>query len=149
MQTIFASGVATGRFALGPNEPLGQPVTPDTIDVDADAPPVQFQAREESLEPSNGRKRKRGLTNEDRDLVTGMTDAIYSFASAVAEGNHSDAAPRIYEAVMSVSNFTRPELMFCLNHMMANKATALVFVGMKAEDQELWCSIHLDEKMSK
>ena len=85
------------------NEPLGQPVTPDTIDVDADAPPVQSQAREESPEPSNGRKRKRGLTIEDTDLVTGMTDAIYSFASAVAEGNHSDAAPGIYEAVMTIT----------------------------------------------
>jgi hypothetical protein len=31
MQTIFASGVATGWFAMGSNEPLGQPVTPTPL----------------------------------------------------------------------------------------------------------------------
>jgi len=38
MQNIFGSGVATGRFAMGSTEPLGEQQEPETIDLDADAP---------------------------------------------------------------------------------------------------------------
>lgn len=149
MQAIFASGVATGRFAMGSNEALGQPAAQETIDLDADAPPVVPVGKEDSPDVDKSRKRKRGISDEDRDFMTGMTDAIYSFASAVTEGNHSEAAPGIYEAVMGVPDFTRSELMHCLNHMMLNKATALVFVGMKPEDKQLWCSTYLNDKFNK
>jgi len=37
MLAIFASGVATGRFAMGSNEPLGAPTPADAIDLEADA----------------------------------------------------------------------------------------------------------------
>lgn len=62
----------------------------------------------------------------------------------MTEGNYSEAAPGIYEAVMTCPNFSRPELMFCLNHMMQNKATPLVFGLMTPSDKELWCRTHLD-----
>ena len=42
MQMIFGSGVATGKFAMGSNEPLGEQQEPDTIDLDADAQRLQY-----------------------------------------------------------------------------------------------------------
>ena len=39
MLAIFASGVATGRYAMGSNEPLGEPVAADIYDVDGEATP--------------------------------------------------------------------------------------------------------------
>jgi len=36
MQAIFASGVAMGRFAMGSNEPLGEPPSQDAIDLDTE-----------------------------------------------------------------------------------------------------------------
>jgi UDP-N-acetyl-D-mannosaminuronic acid transferase (WecB/TagA/CpsF family) len=33
--------------------------------------------------------------------------------------------------------------MVCLNHLMANKGPALVFVGMSPSDKELWINTHL------
>jgi hypothetical protein len=38
MQTVFGSGVATGRFAMGSNETLGQLAEAESIDLEADAP---------------------------------------------------------------------------------------------------------------
>ncbi|WVZ75407.1 hypothetical protein U9M48_023460 [Paspalum notatum var. saurae] len=143
MQAIFASGVATGRFAMGSNEPLGQPTEHETIDVDEDtAVPVVKQQKGEPSGKKLG-KRKRGFSEEDQSLMTGVTDAIWGFTAAVQESTHSEAAPGIYNDVMDCPNFTRTELMFCLDFLMQNKASALVFVGMTASDKELWLRTHL------
>lgn len=80
---------------------------------------------------------KRTFSSEDSELMIGLTEAIRGFAATVTGSVHYGAAPRIYDAVMGCPNFTRTELMFCLNHLMRNKATALVFVGMAAEDKDL------------
>ena len=63
--------------------------------------------------------------------------------AAISEGNHNEAAPRIYEAVMGCPNFTRSDLMVCLNYLMDHKGTTLVFVGMSPADKELWINTHL------
>ncbi|CAO2188937.1 unnamed protein product [Urochloa humidicola] len=39
MEAIFASGVATGRFAMGSTEPLRDPTDAEPIDVDGDDAP--------------------------------------------------------------------------------------------------------------
>jgi hypothetical protein len=80
MQTIFGSGVRTGRFAMGSNEPLGQPAEQDTIDLDNDAPAAMKEdgpSRKGKGDDNKLGKRKRGgLTEDELTLVTGMTDAV-------------------------------------------------------------------------
>lgn len=133
---------------MGSNEPLGQPAEQDTIDLDADAPTA---AKEDSPsvkdkgDDTKLGKRKRFFNEEDAALMTGMTDAIWGLGHAVSEGNHAEAAPGIYEAVMNCPNFTRPELMKRLNYLMQHKASAIVFVGMDPADKELWCRTYLAE----
>jgi UDP-N-acetyl-D-mannosaminuronic acid transferase (WecB/TagA/CpsF family) len=39
--------------------------------------------------------------------------------------------------------------MTCLNYLMENKATPFVFVGMSAEDKELWINTHLAKVRSQ
>lgn len=143
MQTTFGTGVATGRFVMGSGEALGVPAEQETIDVDKDAPQAHKEDGHDGKETNDGKKRKRMLSEEDQELLTGVTDAIWGLGAAVSEGNHAEAAPGIYDAVMNVPNFTRAQLMKCLNYLNLHKVAAFVFVGMKPEDQELWCSLHL------
>jgi hypothetical protein len=132
MQTIFGFGVATGRFAMGSNEALRQPSEQDTIDLDTDAPAASKEdgpSHKDKADDKKLCKRKRGgLTEEDVTLVIGMTDAIWGMSAAISEGNHSEVAPRIYEAVMGCPDFARSDLMMCLNYLMDHKGPTLVFI---------------------
>ena len=79
MQTIFGSGVATGRFAMGSNEALGQPSEQDTIDRDTNAPVPSKDdgpAHKEKHADKKLGKRKWVLSEVDAALLTGMTDAV-------------------------------------------------------------------------
>ena len=131
---------------MGCNEPLGQPPTSrETIDVEAKAAtptaPVDTDNKP-SGQGLSGSKRKRSSTDES-SILTGLTDAVWGFAAAITEAAHAEAAPGIYQAVMGCANFTRESLMFALNHLMENKASALIFVGMVAEDKDLWLRTYL------
>jgi hypothetical protein len=77
------------------------------------------------------------LSEEDSLLLTGVTDAIWGLGAVVSEENHSEAALGIYDAVMGCTNFLRSDTMICLDYLMGHKGPAMVFVGMKLEDQEL------------
>jgi hypothetical protein len=153
MRIVFGAGVATGKFAMGSNEPLGHPVDHETIDLEnMTAEPCKEAGTSNKrgkhvdhhgkVEDTQGAKR-RGLNEDDVALLTGMTTAVVGLSAAISEGNHAEAAPGIYEAVMGCSNYARSDLMVCLNYLMANKGTALVFVGMKEDDKDLWIETHL------
>ena len=146
MQIVFGSSVAIGRFAMGSNEALGQPAEVESIDLEADAPTATKDdgpAHKEKQEDMKLGKRKRVLSDEDATLMSGMTNVVWGLGAAISEGNHSKAAPGIYEAVMGCSNFARTDLMLCLNYLMEHKAPTLVFVGMSPSDKELWINTHL------
>ena len=149
MQTIFGSGVATGRFAMGSNEALGQPAAEqDTIDLDSEAPPTAKEdatSSKKKVDDKKSGKRKRMLSDEDSVLLTGVTDAIWGLGAAVSEGNHNEAALGIYDAVTGCTNFSRSDMMMCLDYLMGHKGPAMVFVGMKLEDKELWCRTYLNK----
>lgn len=116
------------------------------MDVPDDAPPpAKDDAPAAKEDDKKGGKRKRGFSEEDAALVSGVTDAIWGLNHAVSEGNHSEAAPGIADAVLNLPNFSRTERMKCLKYLMEHKASALVFVGMEPADQELWCQLHLEE----
>ena len=64
---------------MGNNEALGQPSEQDTIDRDTNAPVPSKDdgpAHKEKHADKKLGKRKRGLSEEDVVLVTGMTDAV-------------------------------------------------------------------------
>jgi hypothetical protein len=91
MQTIFGSGVVTGRFAMGNNEALGQPSKQDTINLDTDAPALSKEdepAHKEKPDDKKLGKRKRGLSEEEVALVTGMTEVVWGMSATISEGNH-------------------------------------------------------------
>ncbi|KAK3152959.1 hypothetical protein QOZ80_2BG0165820 [Eleusine coracana subsp. coracana] len=156
MQIIFATGVATGRFAMGSNEPLDtQPG--ESIDLDCDAPyeattadtcaagaaAAGSSAARAATGSSGAGKRK--MTCQDEVIMTKLTEAIWGFATAVAESAHSEAAPGIYQSIMGCTTFSREALMFALGHLMDHKATALVFIQMNEEDKDLWLRTYLNQ----
>jgi hypothetical protein len=152
MQTIFGSGVTTGRFTMESNKALGHPSKQDTIDLDTDAPAPSKEdgpAHKEKLDDKKLNKRKRGLSEEEVALVTGMIEAVWGMGAAISEGNHSEVALGIYEVVMGCPHFARSDLMLCLNYLMDHKGPAFVFVQMTPSDKDLWSTQHLAKVRGK
>ncbi|CAN6278687.1 unnamed protein product [Urochloa humidicola] len=149
MEAIFASGVATRRFAMDSTEALGDPADAETMDVDpTDAPTPTEKSGDASDSKAKGNapplgKRKRGMSEEDTSSMAGLTEAVWGFAGAVKETIHSEGAPGIVKAIMDCSNFTKPQLMFCLDHLMEHKRSALGFLDMDNEQRDLWLTNHL------
>ncbi|CAO2141554.1 unnamed protein product [Urochloa humidicola] len=151
MQAIFASGVATGRFSMGSNEALGE-APAEAMDVDQDAPAgteatygcpdgkAKAQQGSDGVTPS---KRKRGLSKEDGACMNGMTEAVWGLSKVIKESIHSEGTPGLVKAVMECSNFTKPQLMFCLDHLMEHKRSGLGFLDMDGEQRDLWLETHL------
>jgi hypothetical protein len=135
MQIIFGSGVATGRFAMGSNEPLGKPS--DIVDILDDGIEVTSEFVDASNLTGKGKtvdkgtpgdsidtkpmsnlgKRKRYMTDEDVVVFNGMKEAVSDVAAAVRESIHAEAAPGIYNVVINCPGFSREALMYALNHM--------------------------------
>lgn len=57
MQTIFGCGGATGRFAMGSNEPLGQP-TPEPATIDVDKENATTVAKEDNCAIKDKRRQR-------------------------------------------------------------------------------------------
>jgi len=60
---MFGSGVATGRFAMGSNEALGQPAKAESIDLEVDAPAPTKEdgpSHKEKQEDKEGRQEEEG-----------------------------------------------------------------------------------------
>ncbi|KAJ1274686.1 hypothetical protein BS78_05G080600 [Paspalum vaginatum] len=141
MEAIFGSGVATGRYAMGSNEPLDIPDDHVTIDLDARTPisieetiPADTKPK---LEPTKKGKRKR-VPDDEAALMTGLTDAIKGFSTAIGDG-----IPGLYQAVMSCPGFTREALMAALEHLTEKKANGLMFLEMSLDDRDLWLRTYL------
>ncbi|KAL6893815.1 hypothetical protein ACP4OV_007913 [Aristida adscensionis] len=144
MQIIFGSGVATRRFAMGSNEPLGDASDQQApIDLDADEKKPEDIAKGEGSdgkakgEGASTGKRKR-VAEDDGGLFVGLTDAIWGFTAAVTQATHAEAVPGVYAAAMEHGGFSREALMFALGHLTEHKAIGLVFVEMIHEDRDLW-----------
>lgn len=78
-----------------------------------------------------------------RVLHDWVTEAVFSFANDVKESTHSERAPGIVKAVMSCTNYPKPALMFCLDHLMEHKRSALGFLDMDEEQKDLWSASYL------
>ncbi|AQK52915.1 10A19I.15 [Zea mays] len=153
--------VATGRFVMGSNEPLGKPS--DIVDIldDGAEGTSEFvdvsnltgkgktidkgtpSDSNDSKPMSNLGKRKRYMTDEDVVVFNGMKEVVSDVAAAVRESIHAEAPPGIYMAIINCPGFSREALMYALNHMMEHKATFLVFLDMTPNDRDLWLKTFL------
>ncbi|WVZ94871.1 LOW QUALITY PROTEIN: hypothetical protein U9M48_040707, partial [Paspalum notatum var. saurae] len=149
-QTIFSSGQATGRFAIGSNEPLGTPIDfsqphndtktksitlDDVVNQKPDASKsvegpkqsdekVKVGSASGSGSGSGSGKRKR-ISEEEGAFMIGMTNAVQNVADAMAP-----MPPGLYNAVMLTPGFEEEALMFALQNLLDNKALGRCFLEM-------------------
>ncbi|KAL6614925.1 hypothetical protein ACP70R_037195 [Stipagrostis hirtigluma subsp. patula] len=154
MMVIFGSGMATGKFAMASNEPLGTPS--DFADsslkvegiVDEKPPKANDNANLFGEAPKNhdagscsgvGHKRKRAtLTEEDTTVLSNMTAAVNNVAEAIRETIPDEVHPELYNAVMLTPRFTEEALIVAFSHLVDNKAQGIGFVGMTDAHRVLW-----------
>jgi hypothetical protein len=116
MQIIFGSGVATGKFAMGSNEPLGKPT--DIVDILDDGIEVNSKFVDCSNLTNKGKtvdkgtpsesndnkpnlgKRKRFMTDEDVVVFNGMKQVVSDVAAIARESIHAEAAPGNLGSIM-------------------------------------------------
>ena len=148
MQIIFGSGQATGRFAMGSNESLGQPTNlGQGGDAAGRSQPINLDGPEGESSRSRGisnptdvnvgeqdkgkppvnLKRKRTCEEEYTTMI-GMTAAVQKVATALTTPQHNEVHPELYESVMKTSGFFEEALMFALCYLLRNKAEGLCFV---------------------
>ncbi|XP_023156871.1 uncharacterized protein [Zea mays] len=134
MQIIFGSGVATGRFAMGSNEPLGKPS--DIVDILDDGIEVTSEFVDASNLTGKGKTVDKGTPGDSID-----TKPMSNLGKR--KSIRAEAAPGIYNVVINCPGFSREALMYALNHMMEHKATSLVFLDMTPDDRDLWLKTFL------
>jgi hypothetical protein len=127
MHTIFVGGIATGRFAMGSNEPLGT-ASPageygtdsqgsDTIIIDGSDKPF--------LAPPARGKRKRGALAEDELMAfSSMTEAVKDITQAIRENKPTDIHPELYKAIMDVLEYFLDALMAALTTLSTTRPRA-------------------------
>ncbi|KAK3132165.1 hypothetical protein QOZ80_6AG0516760 [Eleusine coracana subsp. coracana] len=165
MQIIFGNGQATGRFAMGSNDPLGEPsiygqgaaVVEDEggsgmkskpINLDgADAESSKTAAgsklsEEKGKAPVTNLKRKRTYV-DDYIVMLGMTEAVNNVATALQAPQHNEVHLDLYSSVMSAPGHSEDALMFALCHLLNNKAEGLCFVQMTESHRVLWLRTYL------
>jgi hypothetical protein len=122
MHTIFVGGIATGRFAMGSNEPLGTASPAGEYRTDSDTIIIDGSDKPFPAPPAGG-KRKRGALAEDELMAfTSMTKAVKDVAQAIRENKPIDVHPELYKAVMDVLEYSPDALMAVLNHLVDHKA---------------------------
>ena len=143
MEACFANKLATGKFAMGSNEPLGKATglngegvaasTP--IIVDNDIGGIGGTTPATTPSPTAGNhKRKRAsiMSEEDVTLYSNMSDALRDVAGAINNTCHTETHPDLYKAVMDLS-FEMPERLAVLHYLTEHKGKGLNFVKMDVE----------------
>ena len=143
MQTIFGSGMATGRYSLGSNEALG--VNSNHADsglgkmeglvgnLGAEKKTERGEGSKatELLISDGGRKRKRSCFSEEEVLImTNMTDAVNNIANALRETGLAHVDTDLYHAVMDMPSFSEKALIVAFSHLLDNKAQGTAYVNM-------------------
>ncbi|ONM19646.1 10A19I.15 [Zea mays] len=130
MQIIFGSGVATGRLAMGSNEPLGKPT--DMVDILDDGIKMTSEFVEGSNLTGKGKTVDKGTPGDSNDSKPmsklgkrkRMKEVVSDVAAAVRESIHAEAAPRIYNVVIIYPRLSWEALIyatltvFCLSYML-------------------------------
>ncbi|TVU43930.1 hypothetical protein EJB05_03351, partial [Eragrostis curvula] len=158
MEMIFGTGLATGKYAMGSNEPLGNPIADsgsavkiESIDDKAarvidDIAGLMSEAAKDAKEATSsatpaapGTKRKRcALSEEDSVALSSMTDAVKDVAAAIRETKVEVLNPDLYGSVMYMAGFTEEALICAFSHLVDNKAQGDAFVKMIEAHRVLW-----------
>jgi hypothetical protein len=118
MEAIFGKSLATGKYVVGSNGPLGTDMGPvDAIAAedksDLASPEVQSGKGKESLgERSKGSDDKdRPITKrklaEEVDMMSGMIKAVESVGDALRTPQHNEVHANLYGCVMSCPGYTQ------------------------------------------
>jgi hypothetical protein len=134
LMVIFRNGMATGKYAMGSNEPLG--TTSDFAESSlkseqTDATKLtkggedvakMFEAPK-GVDVSAGSKRKRCMLSDEGTMVlTSVTDVVNNVAEAIHSTKVDEVHPELYEDVMFMSGFTEEALIVAFSHLVDNKA---------------------------
>ena len=165
MEALFGSTLATGRFALGSNEPLGvnnaDSVAAKLEGQDFSCGTFENKSTSEFGEGSKatapvfgegskdnivGAKRKRAnFSEEEMLMMTNMTDAVNNVANAMLKTGATHVDPDLYLAVMEMemSDFSTEALIVAYTHLLENKAVATGFVNMSTPHRAIWLRTYL------
>jgi hypothetical protein len=140
MDAIFGENMATGRFALGSGEALGQNQA-DSVAAKAEGPPMTYTTTQTKISegskatavPSTvvGGKRKRGNCSEEEMLMlTNMSDTVNNVANALRETRPTHVDGSLYLAVMEMDGYSEEALMVAYTFLLDNKAQGRGFLNM-------------------
>jgi len=135
MEAIFGGNQATGWFAMASNEPLGTPTDFGQLDCDAKEEITNLGTEADSgkgtdmkdADEGRGGKRRR-LTQEEVDLMTGMTEAVKSVGEALKAPQHNEVHQDLYGYIMGTPGYEQEALMYALVYLLKNKAEGFCFV---------------------
>jgi hypothetical protein len=156
LETLFGSTLATGRFALGSNEPLGVNKADSlTVKLEEESVGVKQEADRGKSAFEYGKttvpvsetvcgKRKRGtFTEEEILMMTNMNDAVNNVANAMIKTGAAHVDPDLYLAVMEMTEFSIDALIVAYTFLLEHKATATGFVQMSSPHRAIWLRTYL------
>ncbi|CAD6220499.1 unnamed protein product [Miscanthus lutarioriparius] len=111
VEAIFANAMATGKFALGSGEALGQNQA-DSVGAKADGPPLTH--------------------------TTASQNAVNNVANALRETGPAHVDANLYLAVMEMPGFSEEALIVAYTFLLDNKAQDRGFVNMSDAHRALW-----------
>jgi hypothetical protein len=127
MEAIFSHDMATGKFALGSGEALGQ------TDVGEGSKATEIPSI------AMGRKRKRGNFSEDEMLMlTNMSDAVNNVANAPRDTRPVHVYANLYLAVMEMPGYFEEALIVAYTFLLDNKAQGRGLVHMTEAHRNIW-----------
>jgi hypothetical protein len=156
MEACFADKLATDKFAMGSNEPLGKPIEVEqqgkSIDLESQATNgecfMEAQAAfdfgvhgSDATTPSpssSNRKRKRAtiLSDEDAIQVSNMSDALRDVVGAINNTCHTEVHPDLCKTVMDLTQFEMNQRLVVLDYLTEHKGKGLNFTAMEADAHE-------------
>jgi hypothetical protein len=156
MEACFGNKLATGKYAMGSNEPLGKPIEVEQpgkpIDLESQATDgegfVDSQAAfdfgvhgSDATTPSpssSNRKRKRAsiLSDEDTIQVNNMFDALRDVAGAINNTCHTETHPALCKTVMDLAQFEMDQRLAVLDYLTEHKGKGLNFIAMEPDARE-------------
>jgi len=131
METIFGGSMTTGRYAIGPSEPLGVNQADSVAakiegngftsgaDVKTTTEVGEGSKTTELLTSTLGGKRKRPNFSEDEMLMmTNMTDAVNNVANALRETGPAHVDLDLYLEVKEMQGFTTEALIVAYTYLL-------------------------------
>jgi len=156
MEAIFGNALATGRFALGSGEALGQnqadsaaakvdgpPLTPVTGDKAPTAPAEGSKATEVPCSGVGGKRKRGNFSEEEILMLTNMSDAVNNVANALRETGPAHVDANLYLAVMEMPGFSEEALIVAYTFLLDNKTQGRGFMNMTDAHRTIWLQTFL------